>query len=330
MKNSLDFYRKNPTPQKVSFLGAPIDFGKKIVGTASAFQHMKEHGLFEIFQDLGIETQDMGSIEVNIGETLGNVDRMALIGNSLASQVYQRVRKGEFCVTIGGDHSVAFGSVSGASVALSGDMGLVWIDAHADANTHHTSLTGNLHGMPAAALLGYGHERLINIFRGGVKIKPENMLYIGLKDLDTSEIDFLQSLGIKTITMFDILTYGMEPVFSSLQSFQERVTSFYVSLDIDAIDKTYAPANFMATHGGLDYVQMSNLASFMGKMEKLVGLDIVEFVPSLDIDNKTLHLLFELLARFLGTNYSWYERYMQKEKIENLVINSDGQKVHDR
>jgi arginase len=190
---------------------------------------------------------------------------------------------------------------------------VIWIDAHGDMMTHKNTLSGNIHGMPSAVAFGVGHPKLTSVYEEKIKVLPENMLYIGLKDLDQAEIDLIREKNITAFTIFDILENSWSPIFAAIKAMAARVDRVWVSLDIDSIDQIFAPATPMVNNGGLTYREITNLARYIGKVVPLAGVDIVEFAPALDVENTTAKLILELIAGLCGAEYGWYQHYMQQE-----------------
>jgi arginase len=233
-----------------------------------------------------------------------------------AARVATAVKQGRAVIALGGDHSLSLGTISGASVALGGDLGVIWIDAHGDINTDATTVSGNIHGMPLAGVLGMGHKSLTSILEPGQKVQPKNVVYAGLKDLDQAEIDTIRAHKIPTTTAMDIARHGLEPLFKNIVALQKRVKRIWVSLDVDSIDAEYAPGTPMVNRGGLTYREIAAITSFIGKTCRLAGFDIVELAPRHDKAGKTAKLAVELSARLLGGDYSWYTEYMNQSTLK--------------
>jgi arginase len=232
----------------------------------------------------------------------------------VAGMVQKEIETGNVVVALGGDHSLAMGTISGASVACGGEVGVIWIDAHGDMHTTETTLSGNVHGMPSGAVMGYGHEELVNVHAPGGKVKKENMVYVGLKDLDQAEIDLIRKEQLVSVTMMDILHHGLKPALEQIAELQKRVRHIWVSLDLDSIDAEYAPGTPMPNRGGLTYREITSLCKYIGKMCKVVGMDIVELAPREDSNDKTTKLAIELIAALLGSEFNSYSQYMAHEE----------------
>jgi arginase len=313
---------------KVSILGIPLDLGAENLGVdmgPNAFRHEKiieklKSAGYETGDD-GFEIEDLGNIEIKSRDQLetGNpklkyLDEILRVSEESAKLAFDKVKNGQKLVALGGDHSINLGVVSGASAALDGDLGLIYFDTHGDMNTEDTTLSGNIHGMHLASLLGFGTPSLINVFQEGRKIRKENLLHIGASELDQPEVDFIEKENLNCFKIFDLLSFGLRPLFESIDKLSSQVKNIWVSLDLDSIDTTYAPGAGMPTKGGLTYREIITIADYIRKHCNVVGVDVVEYNPLQDIKGMTAELSIELIAKFLGSNYSWYTNYMNQSK----------------
>lgn len=224
-----------------------------------------------------------------ISPILSEEDKLSCIyevNKRLAGSVYDTVKNNEFFLVVGGDHSCAMGTWSGVSHALGGDdFGLIWIDAHCDAHTFGTTHTGNIHGMPVATLLGHGSSDLTGIMHQNPKLKPENLVMIGIRDYEEEEHELLKSLGVKIFYNTDVHEQGIESVFQQALNHVRSRTQFYgVSFDLDGVDPSDIPAVGTPVPSGIDGSGMLESLKLMANDPQLIGYEIVEFNPSLDID----------------------------------------------
>jgi arginase len=329
ISENLVFYEKQKVAGNVSVLGVPLDLGKDTVGTYLALEYIRNCGLRTMCENIGLLYKDLGDVEcANKSETeMGDIkvkylDEISRVVEKTAMIVRDEIKMGNKMLVLGGDHSLSIGTISGASVACGGDLGLIWIDAHGDINTDETSMSGNIHGMPVAAVLGMGHHRLTEVLQPGAKIKSENIIYIGIKDLDQAEIEIMRKENITVFTIMDLMRGGIEPLAQSLFELQKRVGHVWVSLDVDSIDSAYAPATPMASPDGLTRREASVITKLIGKLP-VVGMDIVELAPDLDENKKTGNLVVELAANLLGSEYNWYTNYMDLE-VQKQATRSQG------
>lgn len=319
-EDNLIFYEKRKLSGTVSVLGVPLDLGKDAVGTALGPKYLRKFGLKQMCEDIGLSYKDLGDIkcadrrDVEMGDTkIKYLSEIARVAGETARVVESEISLGNRMLVLGGDHALSVGSISGVSVACQGDLGVIWIDAHGDMMTDKNTISGNIHGMPSSAIMGLGHPDLVNVLKPGSKIKQENIVYIGLKDLDQGEIDLIRSGNLNAVTMMDIVSKGFEPIMAKIIELQSRVKNIWVSLDIDSVDIEYAPATLMANVGGLTQREIIHITKFIGKVCRVAGMDLVELAPKLDKNGKTMQLAIELISHILGSEYGWYTQYMKKE-----------------
>lgn len=317
--DNLSFLENNKLTGRLSVLGVPLDLGKDAGGTDLAPETLRNEGLISMLEETGLVVNDLNNINcprreaVEIGDLqMKYLDAILPVLNETAGIVKREIGAGKKMLVIGGDNTISIGSVSGAADNVE-PLGVIWIDAHADINTGATTLSGNVHGMPIAALLGLGHPSLKEISSPENKISPENLVYIGLKDLDAAEINFLRKLAIPAVTIMDIAEHGLHPAFEKINNLAKKVKRVWVCLDVDSIDGESAPGTPMATSGGLTYRESINLAKFIGKICPVVGVDVSEFAPALDDNHRTAQLIIELVANYFGGEAGWYSRYMNEE-----------------
>ncbi|MGF6906488.1 aminotransferase class I/II-fold pyridoxal phosphate-dependent enzyme [Fusobacterium sp. PH5-44] len=212
----------------------------------------------------------------------------------IASSVYQAVKDGYRPITIGGDHSIALGSISG--VSLEKEVGVIWIDAHGDMNTDESTITGNIHGMPLALLQGIGDRDLVNCFYEGAKINSKNVVIFGVRDLDFKEREIIEQVGIKVIYYDEILQNGLEKSLEDVREYLQ-VDNLHISFDIDSINPEYAPGVSVPVRSGFTIDDVFQSFKFLFKNFSVTSVDIVEFNPVNDKNDKTLDFVNDL------TNY---------------------------
>lgn len=223
--------------------------------------------------------------------------------NRVANTVKSAISNNEFPVMLGGDHSCAIGTWSGvyAGIAKTGhDLGLIWVDAHMDAHRPDTSDTGNLHGMPAAHLLGHGHKELITILNDQPKLKPENIIYFGIRSYETAEEDFLKKLGIKVYYQ-DMLNDNnfIEVFLNEYKLLAERTGgNVGISLDLDGLNPEQIKAVGTPVESGISSADMLSVIDLIN-INDLIAFEIAEYNPSLD-DGNTMKYMMRLLKRLIG------------------------------
>jgi arginase len=204
----------------------------------------------------------------------------------------------DFAIFLGGDHSISIGSV--AAAATGGPIGVIWIDAHSDFNTPHSSPTGNIHGMPVAVLAGEGEDALVNVGYPGAKIQPSQIVQIGIRNLDEAERLRLVEKGINVFTMRHVDELGMAAVARQALDRLRHLPRLHVSLDMDSLDPSEAPGVGTPVPGGLTYREAHLLMEILGDSQRVESLDIVEINPILDNMNQTAELAVELAGSLLG------------------------------
>jgi arginase len=306
-----------------TLIGVPLDLGAENLGVdigPDAFRYQK---IVSKLSSAGFDMHDSGNIAVkerqaaDIGSNpkLKYIDEISAVAELTASRVDQAIQAGSKAIIIGGDHSITLGSFAGASRAVQGDIGMIYFDAHGDMNTDQTSLTGNIHGMHLASLMGFGAPELADVYGDGRKLDKANLLHIGGSDFDQAELDLIKSENLEAFTLFDLLTQGMGPLIAKIDALSQRVSNVFVSLDLDSIDQIYAPGAGMPNAKGLTYREIATIAEYIGQRCNVVGVDIVEYNPLQDVQNKTAELGIELVASFLNKRYSWYSGYLDQNKL---------------
>jgi arginase len=208
------------------------------------------------------------------------------------------VKQNNFFCVVAGDHSSAIGTWSGVYDAIhqQGDLGLIWIDAHMDAHTPETSPSGNIHGMPLACLLGYGYKNLISILQNAPKLKPENICLIGVRSFEEGEENLLKNLGVKVYFMDEVQSRGFKSVMQEATHHVKKNTAkFGVTIDIDAIDPIEAPGVDVPEPNGIRINELREGFQEIINDKKLLGVEIVEFDPHLDINQQTEKLVVSLI-----------------------------------
>ena len=308
----------------VTIIGVPLDLGAENLGVDDGPRAFRAQNIVEKLTNAGMNVSDAGDITCQPRETIdpGNqqmryLDEIVRVSEEVATISEALTTKNEKIIALGGDHSINLGVVSGASKALNGDLGLIYLDAHGDMNTSETTMSGNIHGMHLASLMGFGASELANVHGTQIKIAKENLLHIGGSDFDKPELELIKSENLAAFTLNDLLLHGMAPLITMIDELSQKVSNIWVSLDLDVIDMIYAPGAGMPNRRGLTYREIAAIAEYIGTKCNVVGIDVVEYNPRQDIDNKTAELGIELIAKFLGKDYSWYTSYyMAHNKLE--------------
>jgi arginase len=295
----------------VSIMGVPLSFGQSMAGVEMGPSAIRAAGLAQRIAKLGYEVNDVGDIKIersrtNLreGEKLKHISEVYAACVQLAAQVEQIVDAGEFPITIGGDHSIAIGSLSGIAKAYrkrNETLGLIYFDAHADMNTPASTPSGNIHGMPLAVLLGYGAPELENI--GGVtpKFDPALCAHVGARDIDPGERTLIHETGLRFFTMREIDERGISAVVDDAIAIAGQGSAgFAVTFDVDVLDPGDAPGSGTLVRGGISYREAHLAMEKIADSEKMRLLEVVEINTALDVNNRTAQLAVELILSGLG------------------------------
>jgi arginase len=297
--------------RRIRVIGVPLDMGASRRGVDMGPSAMRVAGLEARLEALGHQVTDGGNIRVEIAETRTSGDKSARYLAEIAETctrtaeaVVKTLEEGMTPLVLGGDHSLAAGSVSGVAEFYrrqSQRIGLIWIDAHTDINTPETSPSGNVHGMPLAALMGIGPPELSNIFDFSPKVKPENCVLVGVRDIDAVEKENVRRAGIGVFTMRDIDERGMRTVMEEALRMAGRGTAgYHISLDMDWIDPEDAPGVGTPVRGGATYREAHLAIEIIADHGRMLSFEIVEVNPVIDEHNRTADLAVELALSAFG------------------------------
>lgn len=296
----------------IRVLGVPLDLGQSRRGVDMGPSAVRVAGLQSRLEALGHHVEDGGNIAVDIAETQSmgepNAKYLRAITETCtreAAKVMEALAAGETPLVLGGDHSVAAGTVSGVAEFFHRkrqQIGLIWIDAHADINTPETSPSGNVHGMPLAALMGLGPEPLKSIFGWSPKVAPENVVLIGVRDIDATEKENIRRSGITEVyTMRDIDERGMRTVMEeALRAAGRGTAGYHISLDMDWVDPEDAPGVGTPVRGGATYREAHLAMEIIADHGRMLSFEIVEVNPVIDEHNRTADLAVELISSAFG------------------------------
>jgi arginase len=290
--------------KSVRIIGVPMDLGQNHRGVDMGPSAVRYANLARNLRDLGYATFDSGDIIIPGHYALANTSlqaRLPLICTACLS-AYELGRKavdaGEIPIFLGGDHSASIGTVGG--VTHDAEVGLIWIDAHGDFNTPETSDSQNVHGMALAVLLGLGPQELVNLGRPGPKVKPENVVLIGIRDLDDEEKELVRDSGCTVFTMREVDEIGIRAVLTQTLEKFSHLDRIHVSLDLDVMDPLDAPGVGTPSQGGLTYREGQLIMEILADTKKLHSVDIMEINPILDIQNRTAQMAVNLASSLFG------------------------------
>lgn len=292
---------------KISIVGAPMDLGQLRRGVDMGPSAIRYAGVVERLESLGYQVNDLGDIEIGRDRLttdpltgLRNLEAVVQASTKIADKVDKIMKEGSFPLVLGGDHSIAIGTLAGISKYLK-KLGVIWFDAHGDLNTPETSPSGNIHGMSLAVSLGLGETTLTQIGGYCPKIQPENIVIIGARSLDEGEKRLIKEKGIKVYTMHEIDRLGIPKVIEeTIAYFKDRTDGVHLSLDLDGLDPLYAPGVGTPVEGGLNYRESHLAMEMFFESEMITSAEFVEVNPILDEKNKTGILAVGLMASLFG------------------------------
>jgi arginase len=295
----------------IAIVGAPLDLGQDRRGVDMGPSAVRVAGLNARLASLGYEVTDLGNIPVEQAEAASPgqahakyLEEIAAACGLLGERVYRALAEGFVPVVLGGDHSVAVGTVSGVAKAFrerGENIGLIWLDAHADMNTPESSPSGNIHGMPLACLAGAGPRELTELLGPRPKVQPRNAVIVGLRDVDQVEKARVHESGVRAFTMRDIDERGMRAVMEdAILIATEGTAGFHLSLDMDFVDPADAPGVGTPVRGGATYREAHLALEMICDSGKMIAMEVVEVNPVIDVSNRTADLAVELIMSGLG------------------------------
>jgi arginase len=297
--------------QKLRIIGIPMDLGQSRRGVDMGPSALRVAGLQSRIKQLGWQVEDIGNIPVKQAEEQPYGEKrakylheIAETCKGLAEMVERTLAEGTFPLVLGGDHSIAVGSVGGVSAHFKKkghSIGCIWLDAHGDMNTPESSPSGNVHGMPLASLIGYGAPELTELTGEKPAVSPRNVCVVGARDLDSKERRIIKDSGMHVFTMRDIDERGMREVMSEALRFaMDDTEGVAVSLDMDFVDPEDAPGVGTPVRGGVTYREAHLALEMIADSKAMVSLEVVEINPVIDEHNKTATLGVELVLSGLG------------------------------
>jgi len=297
--------------RNVTIIGVLMDLGADRRGVDMGPSAIRVAGLNERLIGLGYGVTDAGNISVRNAEMMQITDRklkylseITAACQTLANQVETTLEQGAIPIILGGDHSIAIGSVSGLSAyhhKHDHRVGVIWFDAHGDMNTPETSPSGNIHGMPFAAILGHGAPELTHIGGFAPKVHPEDCVLIGARSVDPEEAVALKASGVRVITMRELDERGMSAIMDEAMWLASRRTAgFHVTMDMDFVDPDFAPGVGTPVPGGPTYRESHLAMEKIADSGKMLSFELTEVNPVLDVANRTAELGVQLIMSAFG------------------------------
>ena len=299
------------TKKSVSIFGVPLGYGASMAGVDMGPSALRVARLNQRIARLGYSVQDLGDMRLERpqsfpepNEKLKYVREISNACEQLAREVESILVAGQLPLILGGDHSIAIGSFSGAACHYRKQqetLGLIWFDAHADMNTPESTPSGNIHGMPLAALFGYGAPELTQVAGFSPKLDPRICAHVGARDIDTGERELVKKLGVRFFTMREIDERGMKSCMDEAIAIAKGGSAGYaVTFDVDVLDPGDAPGSGTLVRGGLTYREAHLGMEKIAEAGGMRVLEIVEINTALDVNNKTAELGVELILSALG------------------------------
>lgn len=297
--------RKN---RGISILGVPMDLGADRRGVDMGPSAIRCAGLQQRLEELGYAVRDDGDLIVRRAKGYDSVPESNLkylyeitrVTGELADAVAEVDARDNFPLVLGGDHSIAIGTVSGV-IRRRSSLGVIWYDAHGDVNTAETSPSGNIHGMALAAILGFGHPHLTNIGGSGPRVRPEHTVIVGARSLDPGEKRFLKEKGIAVYTMHEIDRLGIARVIEqAIERASKGTDGVHLSFDLDGVDPDDAPGVGTPIPAGISLRESLLAAELLAESGVVTSAEFVEVNPALDERNKTARAAVELIAALMG------------------------------
>lgn len=295
----------------IAVIGAPLDLGAGRRGVDMGPSAIRVANLDARLESLGFTVHDLGNVEAKQAESIPSGPTSARYLNEIAQScrrvaliVEKSAAKHQFPLVLGGDHSVAVGTVSGIARHYRKQkkaIGLIWVDAHADMNTPKTSPSGNVHGMPLACIIGLGPQELTHIHNFSPKVDPRNVVLVGIRDVDQLEKPHVKKSGVHAFTMRDIDERGLRVVMEeAIEIACAGTEGFHLSFDMDAVDPQFAPGVGTPVRGGITYREAHLAMEIINDSAKMLSMEVVEVNPVIDEVNRTAELAVELIASALG------------------------------
>lgn len=285
--------------KSATWIGAPFHLGQPCHGVTFGPSLLRKMGCLEILRNEKLIIHDLGDLPIptllpneKIESTLRRTYR------SLVTGVQSALKNHSIPISVGGDHSLSIASIGGA-LELAQDLGVIWLDAHTDINTPTTTLTGNIHGMPLAALLGLFGDR--NLSFSSRYLKPENVVIIGARSIDPLEKQIIDELGIRVIKIEELKSRGASSIMDEVLKRFSHLKNIHLSFDLDSVDPVYAPATTCLVENGITPDELKKIAERVFISQKLLSLDVVEFNPIAAKSREEISNTFRVVKLFLNS-----------------------------
>lgn len=295
------------TEKRISMIGVPLNLGADRLGVDLGPVAIRHAGVKARLERLGFSIEDKGDLTVTRpeearteGSNLKYLDEIVRVNSELCAVVAEEMGKGSMPLILGGDHSIAIGTLAGL-MQHKKKLGVIWFDAHGDINTAETSPSGNIHGMPVAVAMGIGHDRLTAIGGAENRLDPKNFVLIGSRDLDAGERKLLKELGVTVFSMHEVDLLGIAKVMEeAIRIASDGTDGVHVSFDMDAMDPFHATGTGTRVPGGLTYRESHLALELIAQAGIVTSVEFVEVNPLLDYKNETAETAVALMGSLLG------------------------------
>ena len=289
----------------INIIGVPIYYGADKRGAEYGPEKLREKKLSSVLSKHNHQVYDLGNINIpevkdynkfSLHQNLKYLEAIIEVNKNLAHEVYSSLKAESFPLIIGGDHSVALGSISGVSRA-NNNFAVIWMDAHGDINTQDTSGSGNIHGMPLAKVMNVGHKDLTDLYFKGRKVHPENVFILGARDLDRGEVELIESMKLNVYSADEIIEKGMDTIVQQvIETLRARnIEAVHLSFDLDFIDAEYVPGTGTPVSVGVNVEDTKKALKMLAESRLLKSMDFVELNVLLDKNDITADLAIDLL-----------------------------------
>lgn len=276
----------------IDLIGCPMHYGVSDDGLKQSIDTLNK-----LYTDLGIRKINTINVAEQALENLKNLNSVIATCELLAYEVDKIIQAGRTPLCIGGDHSLAIGTISG-SAKKNKRLGLLWVDSHSDINTASSTITGNIHGMPVSAVMGYGEEKLVKVYGESPKVLPQNVVLFGLRDVDPLEYDIIDRLGVKCYFYKDIVSRGLDVCLNEAREYLANTDCLHLSFDLDSMNPELIKGVTVPVKGGFVESDVEAILNYCFKSFTIASADLVEYNPKYDTDKYTAQYAYKLIQMF--------------------------------
>lgn len=277
----------------IELLGCPMHLGVSDAGLKKSIDHLNS-----LYTDLNIKKIEEIELPEQALSNLKNLNSIAATCELLAEATDKVIENGNIPLCIGGDHALAIGTVSG-SAKRNHRLGLFWIDSHSDINTDSSTLTGNIHGMPVSAVMGFGNEQLVSIYGTEPKILPQNVVLFGVRDMDPPESQIIEKLGVRCYTWSEIVKRNLQVCLDEAKEYLCEIDKLHVSFDLDSMNPDIIKGVTVPVKDGFTPEDVNYIINDCLSRYKIASIDLVEYNPAYDEDGYTAKFTYSIIQQIL-------------------------------